>query len=245
MGFAVETYCFLTLVANVTPYGLLQERTIPFDSFMLSLKHLEAYGTYRIFLACGHQLFEHIPRIALLAQRRLQEEGDQLSSERQKAETDEAFRQLLCRIEKWTAPLPIPQMGRWHSEYATVSEIWREAITIYLKATQGGSRVKSTPILVEIQSHVSKVVQLWESLAPSPYCTTLMWPALITGSCMTEFDQQKRVQRGMMFGGASMMHLKQAQALLQHLWGDEDERSFGPYGLYRAMEKNGVNLCVV
>lgn len=241
-GLALETYCFLTMVANITRYGLIPERTILFDTFTLSLNHLKAYDTHDIFFAFGHALFEHIPRIALLARQRLREEeaGESACN----SESELAYAKLLKRIEGWTIPGPNPRILQWLAEYGAVGEIWRHAITIYLKATQCGSCVNDARILRELQDHVSIIVRLWTGLRPSPFCTTLMWPSLIAGSVMTDPDQRKGLTNALRLDEFSMIHIEQALKLPHLLWEDNDKRSFGPYGLYLMMKKHDIHLCV-
>lgn len=241
-GFVLETFAFLTLISNITPYGLLKDRAILFDPFTLSLQHLEAYETYQIFLGCGRELFEHIPRIALLARQRLHEERS--GDDRTSAQTDKAFDQLLYRIKNWSLPPQSPSMAHWRAEHAVCGEIWRNALILFLQTSVHGSHIPRDETFDKIQDYVNIVHQLRTRMRPSPYCTTMMWPGLIVGSCMIRKEQQSALKNGFVQSGFATMNVSKAMMLLDCLWTDEDERAFGPYGLGLMIEKHGIDLCM-
>lgn len=242
-GFVLETFAFLTLISNVTPYGFCKDRILPFDPFTLSLKHLESYETYQIFLGCGREVFEHIPRIALLAQQRLREEES--GNDKHPFQTTKAFDQLLCRIKNWTLPPASPQMAHWQAEHAICGEIWRNALILYLETSRHGSHIPRDETFDRVQDYVNIACQLWATLNPSPYCTTMMWPGVIVGSCMIREDQQQALHSALLQNGFATANVSRAMGLLGRLWADEDERVFGPYGIGIMMEKHGIDLCMV
>ncbi|RVX74377.1 hypothetical protein B0A52_01502 [Exophiala mesophila] len=239
MGFALEMYSFLNLVANVTPYGALQDRTLPFDSFLLSLSHLEDYETFGIFLGCGYALFEMIPRIALFSRERLREEENQ---EDCSPETMSTYQTLLSDIENWKSSPPNREMKEWHMEHRIAGEMYRHNLFIYLKASMCGSCVDNPKTICEIQKHVDIVLQLRRYFPLTPYATIMLWPFVITGSCLIQQDQRQELINTLACSEFRMGHLFQACELLEHLWADDDRRSFGPYGLYLMMKKHNLNL---
>ena len=95
-GFLVELYAYLALVAGVTPTGTRDRRTVILDPFLSSLEFLSQCKTYGTLLGFGHGLFEIIPDISALAQRRQADKGKDCP-----AELQNGYWQLEDRICLW------------------------------------------------------------------------------------------------------------------------------------------------
>lgn len=242
LGFALENYCFLTLMTNVTPYGVLTDRVVPFDSFSLSLAHLENYEGFGIFFSLGYSLFETIPQIALLARDRLREE--ECSQGKRTPESNLSYQAILECIENWSSTPPNTDMEMWQIAHDAAGELWRRALLIYLKTSMCGSLVSDITVRREIQSYVSSVLALYQLVQCSPYGTIMMWPMLMTGSCVTQREEQQFVSNAFRVEQSKMLHLSRAIELLEILWKDDDQRSYGPYGLFLMMAKHNLQLCI-
>ncbi|KAK4500846.1 hypothetical protein PRZ48_009038 [Zasmidium cellare] len=116
MGFALESYSFLALTANVTPYGMLESRSLPIDDpFLTSAKQLESYDTFGSFFPCGHTIYAYIPSIAMLGNQRLQEQ--ELDSDYCSFESTKTYEDLLASISDWQPPKIGEEMKQWSAEY--------------------------------------------------------------------------------------------------------------------------------
>lgn len=243
MGLALESYCFLAVVANITPYGLLEPRTLPIDdAFLHSAKHLESYDTFGSFFACGYSICADIPSIAMLARQRLIE--DERHTCHISNESKTTYHKILKKITHWQVPNLGSQMLQWSTAYQATGEIWRHAMILYLKTSMCGSTIGNAALLDEIQYHVDMVLHFLARIGSSPYGTIMMWPGLITGSCMTSSEQQQAMLQRMRLSRFPNLHLVQASNLLELLWADADERAFGPYGLFVTMKKHNINLSI-
>lgn len=69
----METYAYIVLVSQITPYGLPTSRLVPLDGLVTSLKYLKHFETYGYFFSYGHDVFECIAPVALFARKRLDE----------------------------------------------------------------------------------------------------------------------------------------------------------------------------
>lgn len=239
----MESYSFLALIANITPYGLLETRTFVFeDSVVPWSTYMKSFETFGSFFACGYEICAFIPAISKLAQQR------QLEHESCNANISPAnfvtYQNLLYNITKWQPPPIDKEMRQWSSEYGAAAEVWKHAVLIYFKASMCGSSIEDPETLEDIQGHIELALKSLHGVGSSPYGTIMMWPGLITGSCLTKDEQRQAMLFRMRFSRFPNLHLAQASRLLELLWADPDKRSFGPYGLFIMMKKHNIVLSI-
>lgn len=238
-GFALEVYFYLVLVNSITPYGRDEARTVPFDTFFMSLDFLKEYKTFGVFFSCGQGLFEMIPKISVLATTRLVEEECGKCS----AESRATYEDLIDTLEQWHSPPVTFEMMEWEAEHIMIGEIYRQSLLVFLKASMCGSVVNNPKVLVAIQHHIDVAFPLFERAAESPFITILLWPVMILGSCLICEHQRESLAYRLQFGTRiDICQVVEARKLLEILWNDEDERAYGPYGLYHVMRKYQVNF---
>jgi Fungal specific transcription factor domain len=258
-GFILELYAYFAVVANITPFGLDEDRVVPFDPVLSSIGELLAgYDTFGILFSSLHDLFSLIPLISLLARRRLQqeeqeaEEGEEEVDGRGMPELD--FKTLKDRIEGWEPSGLCQSRGSgyaseleqaWSSESRIVGEIYRNSILIYLKAAMCGSMVASNlATMREIQHHVAVVLPLFMLVTTSSVGAILLWPTMIVCSCIVDKHQQSIAKATMRECRFSTGNIEQAVELLDRLWQDTAPEAFGPFGLHGVMKKTGINFCM-
>lgn len=238
-GFALEVYFYLVLVNSITPYRRDEARAIPFDSFFTSLEFLKEYDTFGVFFSCGQGLFEMIPQISILAMNRLAEEESCSASE----ETKATYLAMVGTLMEWQSPPVASEMAEWEAEHIATGEIYRQALLIFLKASMCGSVIKNPKVIVAIQHHIDAAFPLFPSVSMSPFGTLLLWPIMIIGSCLIcEHQRRFFIQRLHSEKKVDVRQVREAANLLECLWEDEDERSYGPYGLYLVMRKHQINF---
>lgn len=238
-GFALEVYFYLVLVNSITPYGRDEARAIPFDSFFASLDFLKEYDSFGIFFSCGQGLFELIPQISMLAMRRLTEEESGASSE----ETRGNYARLVETLMEWRSPPVASGMAEWEAEHVATGEIYRQALLVFIKACMCGSVVRNPKVIVAIQHHLDVTEPLFTPVTLSPFHTLLLWPVMILGSCLIcEHQRRDLIYKLHHETRINIRQVREAANLLEHLWEDEDERSYGPYGLYLVMRKHQFNF---
>lgn len=242
-GFVLELYAYLALVANITPYALDDQRTIPLDPVLLSLGFLQDYENFGAVLSCGLSLFEKIPIISVLARQRLLEDE---TTGQCSLESVQTYQSLLQDLLEWTSPPPSSDVEDYAFAHRYCGETYRHSLLVYLKSSMYGASVRDNPdILAEIQGHIDAVWELFPSLIDSPFGSITLWPSIILGSCLTNLDQRRDLCGFLRF---PRWHLRVTEAcitMLKLLWEDPDRRAYGPYGLYLIMKKNGINFCMV
>ncbi|KAH7169460.1 fungal-specific transcription factor domain-containing protein [Fusarium sp. MPI-SDFR-AT-0072] len=261
-GFMMELYAYLVLMNILTPYGVVEQRTIPFDSFILSLSSLDEFETFGIMFGGMHSLFELIPKISVLFAQRLREDGREDEGLGPGADSCpslqslEMYRILRGLIDNWSLPPHLYPAndpgtcttpgagsdGRRKERYLS-GEIYRHALSIYLAASMAGKGGAGRLVLDEIQGHVEAVLDLAPLLEESCFDYTILWPIIICGSCLVEESLKRRVLSGLSSSRYHMGHTKTACQLLDALWADPDPRAYGPYGLHLVMEKHGFSFC--
>ena len=71
----LEIYRFFILGNNIVPYGSINRRTVPQDTFLDSiLGTMNHFDTWGVIFGDNHGLFGILPHIAVLAARRLTEQ---------------------------------------------------------------------------------------------------------------------------------------------------------------------------
>lgn len=257
-GFILEMYAYFTMVANITPYGLDETRTVPLDLLLNSLgEQLAGYNTFGVVFLSIYDLFCFIPRVSLLSQRCLQPEIGSV----EKLEVIRSFRSLQADIERWQLPVGKPSEEA-HTEFApgetmrsitaaacdiehqTVAEIYRQALLIYLKASMCGPVVSNEGVLREIQHHVETVLPLLEVVAFSTLGAILQWPVMIVCSCLVRDSHQAMTKAGFRKSPFTTGNVEQAVELLDYLWRDPAPEAYGPYGLHYVMRKMGISFCM-
>lgn len=235
-GLILETYAYLALVQNITPYGLLCSRELPLDDFITSLRHLEQYETYGTQLSCGYDIFECILPIAMLARRRLDESASYADASLQ---IRKAYQTLHAQLES------LIQHSMLSKTLSDCRSVYVSALHIFLEAGLHNPLMPDEHSLFVIQSHIDSILHLTPSICETPYGTIMLWPLMIASSCMTRKEQQDLVQYR--FLNTSQWRISQvltAVRILRLLWEQRyvGKSTFGPYGLYEVMKEYNMNF---
>uniref|UniRef100_A0A0B7K5X0 Uncharacterized protein n=1 Tax=Bionectria ochroleuca TaxID=29856 RepID=A0A0B7K5X0_BIOOC len=242
-GFALEIYAYLLFVNNVTPYGAILNRTLPFDDFVLSLDSLSSFSTFGTMFAGAHELFELIPQVSVLASQSIAEEsaGQETPSSELLARAED----LSARISSWTMTETrcTERPGDWEQKLLAAAAL-QQGLHIYLATAKAGSTVKDPAVAVQIQGHVDVILHIMEMLTDSEFDCTLIWPCVIGGSCMVIPEQQRSFTLRVLNNRHKMKHLKTICDTLQLLWDDDSPSSYGPHGLSVVMARHGHYLAI-
>jgi hypothetical protein len=242
LGFSIELYAYLLFANTLTPYGVVQERTLPYDAFVLSLEGLCQYRTFGTMFAGAHDLFQLIPQLSLFHGMRLRE---QESGHVTQASVI-LSRQLSAEIAGWESPEQKHiELRPGTYERRVVGECYRQALEMYLLTATAGSAVELLRTTDRIQVLIVAVLDSTEQLVDSPYGAGLLWPLVVAASCMTDPEQQNRIERRLHCSRYQMRHIQQAANLLRLLWNEDDPRAFGPFGLSLVMKKYNMSCCLL
>lgn len=100
-----------------------------------------------------------------------------------------------------------------------------------------GSVIDTPKVIMNLQTHMDVVWDLFGLILGSPFSTVMLWPIVFVGSCCIgerQCIQISNLLKAEEFG--EIFHVKQAATLLQTLWEDSDRRPSGPFGLHFIMQ---------
>ena len=242
LGFSLELYTYLVLTNFLTPYGLIEKRTLPLDPFLSSLEDLSHFPTFGSLYAGSHGLFELMPAVAMLGSRRLAEEAN--GQLKPSAAIRQEYDEINARIQAWQMP-PIRHRQRredWEDQ-RRAGEAYRHGLSLYLLTALSGTTVTDPAVLDQISDHRGRLFANTLQVAESKFIATILWPLAIGGSCLVVSEHQHMLRLAMTEAGPNRLQvLTNVADLLQLVWDDPDPRAFGPYGMYYIMEKH--DLCV-
>jgi hypothetical protein len=119
----------------------------------------------------------------------------------------------------------------------------RVALHIYLETSHAGTTVANEGTRAKIAQYTRAVFNETRHLiAARQYVAAILWPTVITASCLATPAWQEIMLYELCNGCFRMRQLEVWRDLLARLYADPDPRAFGPYGLYLMMEKHGLNV---
>ncbi|KAJ4286420.1 hypothetical protein N0V90_013119 [Kalmusia sp. IMI 367209] len=237
VDFLTELYAFIAITANVTVnFDFAVDREIPMDD-LLSSENLVALNrgtsSYGVLFGSAHKLLGLIVPISQAA-RRLNSYGS-LENRQHKLQAFEAKIWENC---------PVMCDGNPNAEEVAAA-IYLQALFVFLYTTFHGASPPTEELYAKVDPHVDRFFELIPSLWPgSSVVTTLMWPALIVGSCIRDPAQQVLFSNCIKALPIKMGSCDRLQEVLEHLWGAEDRQMYGPYGLELTMRRKNINICV-
>ncbi|KAJ5801479.1 transcriptional regulator family: Fungal Specific TF [Penicillium psychrosexuale] len=235
-AFVLEIYRFFILSNNIVPYGSINRRTVPQDTFLDGiLGTMNHFDTWGVVFGDTHGLFEILPDIAVLAARRLTERTPSQASL-------EMHLALYARITEYKPPDSAVTGQKSQPQRDTALSLCREATLLYLRTAMVPDASNDTVTLAKVQKHIDNIMLYAEQAAGSPYETIFLGPLVIAGSCMLRTEQRQSLLDGLRSNRFHMQHCLQAALLLEQLWNDLSGRVFGPYGLAITMRRRGINL---
>ncbi|EQB50946.1 hypothetical protein CGLO_09549 [Colletotrichum gloeosporioides Cg-14] len=153
-GFLLEIYSFMALKLAITPRGAMEDHPIMLDPFLESLSFLGEYKSCGFMLGFGHGLFEMIPEIASLVEKRRLEELNNAKAEASYA----AYQDLVERLEGWDAFSDV-LTGEGSSpryQQGPAVAIYRTALIVYLHSAFHEDLHEREDLCAEIDLHIDK-----------------------------------------------------------------------------------------
>jgi hypothetical protein len=232
-GFSIEIYVYMMLCNMLVMPAKLQHSAT--HALIMPFNDMAHYSTFGSLFAGAHGLYQLIPEIQELASLRFLEEAAGVPHA--SATLEETYAHLHSRLSNWQMPLSANRTDWEVKNYA--AEVWRHALHIYLIASLAGSVVQD-PIKPIIASHTVEVFTLISRLLASQkhYVASLLWPALVGASCISQADGQHNLVRVFRTTWSGMGHMGLWADILQLLWDDPDPRSYGPHGLVFILQKH-------
>jgi hypothetical protein len=185
------------------------------------------------------------------------------SLENQVSALKERAQQMVDYLLSWKSP-PVPAAsGGYELEHRLCGEVYRTGLLVFLKACcfeysdqdviiDPGSGLEheraypraSSGRVAEIQRLVDARSFFGRKLIFSPYGCTILWPTIITSSCLTDPVRHRALLEGTTNPASPFANhplVLQVAQVLRLLWNDE-RRLYGPFGLELTMKRHGINL---
>ncbi|KAI8296441.1 hypothetical protein K4K56_003647 [Colletotrichum sp. SAR 10_98] len=153
-GFLLEIYSFMALKLAITPRGAMEDHPIMLDPFLESLSFLGEYKSCGFMLGFGHGLFEMIPEIARLVEKRRLEELNNAKTEA----SNDAYQDLVERLESWDAFSDVLTSEGSSPRYqqGPAVAIYRTALIVYLHSAFHEDLYEREDLCAEIDLHIDK-----------------------------------------------------------------------------------------
>lgn len=234
-GLALETYAYLSICSHITPYGLLPARTLPLDKFVTDLNPLRQYSTYGSFFSCGHDIFDFIPQIAVLARECLFEilKSGCPSPKSKRIET-----RLRGQLKALLA-----ENSTFKGAALAARQIFGHALSLFLETAMCGSSIDICKLEPILQPHVDAIMFTAPLISRSNFGAIMLWPLVIWASCCIRKVDRDTIR--ILLERPQRYRVNQVVAaghLIRLMWESDDPCAFGPYGLYLMMEEHGINL---
>ncbi|KAK2751267.1 C6 transcription factor [Colletotrichum kahawae] len=241
-GFLLEIYSFMALKLAITPRGAMEDHPIMLDPFLESLSFLSEYKSCGFMLGFGHGLFEMIPEIASLVEKRRVEE---LNNAKTEASYD-AYQDLVERLESWDAFSNV-LTGEGSSpryQQGPAVAIYRTALIVYLHSAFHEDLHEREDLCAEIDLHIDKVLPLMWAVYSSatPFRRMMLWPGCILASFCRRPQLADGFRTVLNCNTRAPGGVKVAAKAMEMLWADPDPRAYGPRGLSMVMKKHGLSF---
>lgn len=213
------------------------------DPFLSSLGFLSQYKTYGMLLGFGHGLFEIIPDISALAQKRQADKG----KDNCRTELHNRYRQLEDRICLWHYSQISASELDPNPERAAAALVYQNALLIFLRSSFYDSLFLNPVVLADVEARVAMSLPLLISFTSgsSSLGTTMLWPAIIIGSCCRPEKQRDLVREGFSRSNFRTRGMKRGIEILELLWNNCNPRAYGPRGLEFVMENLGISFSMI
>lgn len=222
-GFLLELYTYLAIVGNVTTTPIRPGDVVGSDWFVRSLQHLQAYRTFGSMLGRASELYELIPDICQLS-----ELDDNLWSQ--------SYDDLEAKILNWSPSTTVsPEVS---PALTAVDKIYQLAVLTFLYSAGYVKNRNKDQFSKEITPIIDEFRRLCGQTRGSPARTTMLWPLMVIGSCLTSPADRQKVCSALSTSSYDMAITQRALQILQMTWDLQDEDIYGPMALEAVMKRH-------
>jgi hypothetical protein len=237
-GFLLEVYTYFVSVVNITANTDFDYRTVIFEPKTQILEAFRDSSTHGAMIGCAHDLFELMPAICKLGYKRIQEEREGEFS----FETIATYKSLESKIQDWQPSLPERNLD---GNLITAAKMYQQTVLIFLHSSFYGSKVSDPAFISLIDTSMEILLQLSNPIeSDSHILSTLLWPIMIMGSCLRDYNAWSDLRSRMLDTPYQMELISKSVQILDWLWEEDHTSVFGPYGLGVVMKKHHVTHCM-
>jgi hypothetical protein len=248
--FLIEAFLYLEFISKNVSLPLPLEKgassgTAHHVPLSFSLELRKTTPCRGFFFGYAHHLFELIPQVNQFARK-----PAKTSVRCEDEELVEEFRQLEIRIVCWEPHMvdSLPGLAsaeKPNHDLITGGLLYQMALLIYLRLALNGPGWPKSYMRTQIDCTISEALMLFASLSPaSPSWTSLLWPFLTIGSCITSPRSQNLLMFTLVKSDDKMPSCRGVMNILRWMWEepDVDGTFYGPFGIEAIMRKHGVRF---
>ncbi|KAJ5678077.1 fungal-specific transcription factor domain-containing protein [Penicillium maclennaniae] len=196
--------------------------------------------------SCAYGLFEMIPQISIFARRVPFSHPRHLDH----AILNE-FHTIEQEILSWEVPEPLAyRTHAWPApdrDEITAALFLQMALIITLQCALSGPGMPEPSIRRQIDVTLCEALLLLKELSPSSMAwAMLLWPLAHIGSCITSKKEQEDYVSLIPSMENKVRSCTVSISVLFKLWqsAQEDDRYYGPYGIWEFMRREGIQPCI-
>lgn len=240
-GVLVEGYVYFALIAQFASFSAQESNDdIP---LLTTLKHLRTYNTCGVYLGCAHQLYELIPAVTEFVLRKKRASFSQSDEHAQ-----EQYESLRRQVAAWS-PESNDNVATARKVPGSSSEhvaglIIQDVLLILLHECRMVRGESLADMMKDIQPLVDDAMSLFELISDAPASNVIGWAMLILGSVMQREDQKRSLSQILRNHHAETAYSSRVADILEWVWSDPDERTFGMTGLEKVAREHRIHLCL-
>jgi len=240
-GILFEAYAYFALLSHFERRPLLAP-SYSEDPILSALDQIRQYQTFGSFLGCAYRLYELIPAVSRLV----------LYEKRSISRNDEPrnrdlYENLRRSVAHWSAEeecgTTSPDQAPGQSAEQIAGMIVQNALLMLLHDCRVGEGEGPGDIMQDIQPLIDDTMSLFELISADPVGNVIVWPMLITGSMMQKESQRQCLAQTFLTHHAHTALSDRIAELLQWVWEDDEESTFGIAGLEKVARQHKTHLC--
>lgn len=211
------------------------------DLVLSKLSDLRNYSAFGSILGCASQLYRLVPQILHLIAHGTSEFG-------RDGRKDDLYEELRFKVMNWSVSSETDQLITNRPLCETLEQtsglIVQNTLFLLIYSSHLSQRWSPQITLSKIQPLIDHNMSLFEIVGDNPVMHVIFWAYLITGSMIRNGEQREHLSRRLRTHHTRIALGHRVMMILQWLWDDPDESTFGLPGLQKVAREQGVSLCV-
>lgn len=237
-GILFEAYAYFAALAHFERRPMIGPSQSE-NPILSTIDQTRQYQTFGCYLGCAYRLYESIPavsRLVLYEKRSISRNND--------PNKQELYENLRRKVASWSAD---EENENAPANYTPAEQmagmIVQNALLMLLHECRIDEGQGPGTIMEDIQPLIDDTMSLFELISDEPVTTVVVWPMLITGSMMLEEKQRQSLGQLIRTHQTRTALGEHIARLLQWVWEDGNESTFGITGLEKVAKQHKTHLC--
>ncbi|KAK7883576.1 hypothetical protein LTR67_011074 [Exophiala xenobiotica] len=241
VGVLMEGYVYFALIAQIASLSTPPPgKNAPLLSI---LNRLREYKTFGVYLGCAHQLYELIPAVTDLALHKKRAVCG-TTDEHTQALHETLRRKVTCWSAESEGDVSTARYIPGYRAEQVAAFIIQNVLLILLHDCRIGEGENPRDIMEDIQPLIDDTMALFELISDAPVSNVIGWSFLILGSVMRREDQKRSLSQKLRSHRSETAYSDRVADVLEWVWSDPDERTFGLAGLEKVARERKTYLCL-